>query len=197
MQTRLTFYLSSLAVGIVLAGAALSLVGGKASAKPMAVEPTALVGVPTVAELGRLAKAVDASPKNETSAERQKRVDRVMQLYKGGALKNGADYFLASKVMSQGTTDEEALVCHDMAVGALSLGDRRAAYLAAIGEDQFLVRIGRAQRFGTQKEAKATSASVDLAPVTPLLGIQNSGTVNTNAPTRFSESAPTLSNGDL
>jgi hypothetical protein len=81
------------------------------------------------------------------------RRERVLELYRGSALKTGAEFFHAATVLQRARTADELLLAHDLAVAALIRGDSRARILAAATEDRFLLAIGRPQRFGTQAVA--------------------------------------------
>ena len=78
------------------------------------------------------------------------RLTRVKELYIGGRLRSGADYYRAAMILQHSTAAADYLLAHELSVVALGLGEARARWLAAAAEDRFLMNIGRPQRFGTQ-----------------------------------------------
>jgi hypothetical protein len=83
------------------------------------------------------------------------RLARVKELYRGGALRTGADYYHAAMVLQHAPEPAEHLLAHELCVVAVGKGEKRARWLAAASEDRFLMGIGRPQRFGTQFQAVA------------------------------------------
>ncbi len=77
----------------------------------------------------------------------------VKELYAGGKLRTGADYYHAAMVLQHAAEPADYLLAHELCVVAISKGDKRAKWLAAASEDRFLMNIGRPQRFGTQYRA--------------------------------------------
>lgn len=150
MQNRLPTLLTSLAIGITFAGAALVLIGSEAKARPMTKvlldsnEP-APVANPRI-------KAVFDDAKNPllTPNARKQLVTRVRELIEESQLKVGVDYSLAADVVAKGETLEDAMLSHDLAVCALALGDSQAKSLIAVSQDLILARLGQKQRFGTK-----------------------------------------------
>jgi hypothetical protein len=78
------------------------------------------------------------------------RLARVKELYAGGRLRSGADYYRAAMILQHSTAVADYLLAHELSVVALGLGEVRAGWLAAAAEDRFLMNLGRPQRFGTQ-----------------------------------------------
>lgn len=78
------------------------------------------------------------------------RLARVKQLYHGGKLAAGLDYYHAALVLQHSPHTDDTLLAHEFCVVAVSQGVEAAKWLAAASEDRFLHRIGRPQRFGTQ-----------------------------------------------
>jgi hypothetical protein len=83
----------------------------------------------------------------------EQRRERVLELYRDGALKTGADFYHAAMVLQHAQQPEEFLLAHEFCIAALIRGDSRAQWLAAATEDRFLMSIDRPQRFGTQSRA--------------------------------------------
>lgn len=153
MRNRLPMLLCSVAVGIVFAGIALTLLAGEAKAKPtvMVVNDAVPEAFPSVTELGGIYNEMRREDKAKVTAKTKKaRMEKIKGLVSKGNLHNSADYFVGATIMAEGSSPEDALLTHDLALTALAMGDVRAKHLAAIGEDQFLIRTGRSQRFGTQ-----------------------------------------------
>ena len=81
-------------------------------------------------------------------------------------LSSGADFLHAGMVFQHGTTPQDALLAHELAVIAASKGDVRGPALAAKGLDRYLRGIGALQRFGTQFE-QINDGPVKLQPTNP------------------------------
>jgi|GEM_PF-7012897 len=168
MRNRFLLLLSSVAVGIVIAFAALSFLGSEASAKPIVAAMKAgtnEVDPPTSAELGLLWNSYQSErAEGTTSGSAKSRVERVQKLVSSNRLHSGTDYYYAAVLLTEGTTADASLLAHDLAVAALAMGDLRAKSVAAYSEDQFLTRLSRPQRYGTQvkqKAGKTTLSEVD------------------------------------
>jgi hypothetical protein len=82
------------------------------------------------------------------------RLARVKELYRGGKLRTGADYYHTAMVLQHALEPTDHLLAHELCIVAVGLGEKRAKWLAAASEDRFLMGIGRPQRFGTQFQAK-------------------------------------------
>jgi hypothetical protein len=78
-------------------------------------------------------------------------IDLVNRQLRATDIRSGGDFLSAAKIASKGTTPEDALLAHDLASCALTMGEREARTIIATSLDQYLVRTGRQQRFGTQK----------------------------------------------
>jgi hypothetical protein len=90
----------------------------------------------------------------------QQRYQRVKGILAACELSTGADFLHAAMVAQHGSTPQDALLAHELAVIAASKGDARGPALAAKGLDRYLRRIGALQRFGTQ------SSQTNNGPVT-------------------------------
>ncbi len=82
--------------------------------------------------------------------EDEARRKRVYQICSNDGLKTGNDFYCAAMVFQHGSTPEDYLFAHELAVIAISKGNKNAIWLAAATEDRFLKSINRKQRFGTQ-----------------------------------------------
>ncbi len=78
----------------------------------------------------------------------------VKELYAGGKLRTGADYYHAAMVLQHAAEPADYLLAHELCVVAVGKGEKRQV-LAAASEDRFLMSINRPQRFGTQLRADA------------------------------------------
>jgi hypothetical protein len=93
------------------------------------------------------------------------RLARVRELYRGGALRAGEDYWHAAMVLQHGGQPTDYLLAHELCVVAIAKGFEQAKWLAAASEDRFLGSVGRSQRFGTQYKSEGPNAPYRLAPV--------------------------------
>lgn len=75
--------------------------------------------------------------------------ERVIELYRDDQLWTADDYYHAALVLRRRGDAEAAILAHEMAVVAAMRGKIEARRLAAETLDQFLVAIGRPQRYGT------------------------------------------------
>jgi hypothetical protein len=96
----------------------------------------------------------------------QQRYQRVKSLLAACELSTGADFLHAAMVAQHGSTPQDALLAHELAVIAASKGDTRGPALAAKGLDRYLRRIGALQRFGTQS-SRINNGPVTLEPSNP------------------------------
>src|SRR5262245_25348270 len=82
----------------------------------------------------------------------QARLNRVKSLFAEDRLKTANDYFHAAVILQHGDVPEDFLLAHEFCVVAITKGknDKDTRWLAASGEDRFLMNIGRPQRFATQ-----------------------------------------------
>lgn len=169
MQNRFLMLLSSVAVGIVLAFGALSLLGSEASAKPTSVLKVGIGNFdpPTSVELAKLWVSYQTEKLNKAPVigSAKTRVSQVQKLVADDKLRSATDYYCAAVLLTEGATADESLLAHDLAISALAMGDTRAKTVVAYSEDQFMTRISRPQRYGTQT-AKQNGKPM-LKPVGP------------------------------
>lgn len=115
-------------------------------------------------------KGIDWAVVGPRDAARRARVEI---LYRKNALLTGRDYYLAAMVLQHGDRPDDALLAHEFCVAAISKAEPGASWaadarwLAAAAEDRFLMRINRAQRFGTQFFSKGPGEPLRLHPVDP------------------------------
>lgn len=141
--------------------------------------PVAAPVAPESEELARLYEEDQADRKPAAGREidwalvgprDQAREKRAKELYTGGLLKTGRDFYHAAMILQHADQPEDYLLCHELCVVAIGKGSRSekaswlpaARWLAAASEDRFLLSIGRAQRFGTQYVAENLSAAWKL-----------------------------------
>lgn len=151
MLNRLPMLFTSVAVGIVFAGAALVMIGSEVKARPIALETEPTDMMPNAA----ISSVYKEMNKAKNQADVRVALKKVRQLLSANELRSSADFTSASSILIKGLSAEDSLLAHDLAICALALGDTRAKDLAAASQDQFLARINRKQRFGTQVRNKA------------------------------------------
>jgi hypothetical protein len=111
----------------------------------------------------------------------KKRLGRVREIYEGGQLRTGPDYYHAAMILQHSGEASDYLLAHELCVVAIGKGERRARWLAAASEDRFLTTIGRPQRFGTQYRATGPNAPYRLEKVEA--GVTDGLRRDFNAPT--------------
>jgi hypothetical protein len=91
------------------------------------------------------------APHDDAAIKRQnERAEKVKKLNDEGQLKSAQDYFEAALVLVE-TDDVDMLkLSEQLAMKSAELGDARARRVAAEAIDKQLVRLGLAQRYGTQ-----------------------------------------------
>jgi len=103
----------------------------------------------------------DADQKDRTSTPAQidwavvgksdeARREKTRKLLAAGALHTGKDYEHAAFVFQHGSSPEDYLLAHTLAMVAVTKGDATAIWIAAATLDRYLQNIGRKQIFGTQ-----------------------------------------------
>lgn len=129
---------------------------------PPAVAQTA-VSAPDNAEIQALFVADQAARKafkpgqipDRAAAEKMTADDRVRReaarkLLDDGALRTGADFHAAAFLFQHGSTADDYLLAHSLAVAAVAKGKPEASWIAAATLDRYLQRIGQPQIYGTQ-----------------------------------------------
>ncbi|WP_404418706.1 hypothetical protein [Brevundimonas vesicularis] len=88
-------------------------------------------------------------------------------LLDAGALQTGEDYRAAAFVFQHGSTPEDYLLAHSLAVAAVAKGSPDGAWIAAATLDRYLQMTDKAQIYGTQtrktRDAPATLDPYDRA----------------------------------
>lgn len=101
-------------------------------------------------------------------ADDQQRRLAVRKLLDAGALRSGTDYYAAAYVFQHGTTADDYLLAHSLALAAIANGKRDATWIAAATLDRYLQKIGQKQIYGTQfVSAKTTGPTME--PYDPAL----------------------------
>ena len=75
---------------------------------------------------------------------------RVRALLDAGALQTGEDYRAAAFIFQHGSTPEDYLLAHSLAVAGAAKGSPGAVWIAAATLDRYLQSIDRKQIYGTQ-----------------------------------------------
>ena len=78
------------------------------------------------------------------------RRERTRALLDAGALQTGEDFRAAAFVFQHGSTPEDYLLAHSLAVTGVAKGSKQAAWIAAASLDRFLQSVDRKQIYGTQ-----------------------------------------------
>ena len=90
-------------------------------------------------------------------------------LLDAGALQTGEDYRAAAFVFQHGSTPEDYLLAHSLAVAAVAKGSPEGAWIAAATLDRYLQMTDKPQIYGTQtrktRDTPATLAPYDRALV--------------------------------
>lgn len=84
-------------------------------------------------------------------------------LLDAGALQTGEDYRAAAFVFQHGSTPEDFLLAHSLAVAAVAKGSPEATWIAAATLDRYLQMSGKEQIYGTQTR-KVNEAPATLDP---------------------------------
>ena len=120
------------------------------------------------AEMAAIFAADRAFVEQMHAADAARRV-QTRALLDAGALKTGADYRAAAFVFQHGSTPEDYLLAHSLAVAAVAKGDADAAWIAAATLDRYLQMTDKPQIYGTQtrktRDAPATLEPYDRALV--------------------------------
>jgi hypothetical protein len=75
---------------------------------------------------------------------------RTKALLDSGKLRTGADFYHAAFVFQHGSTPNDYLLAHTLAVIAAASGRKDATWIAAATLDRYLMNIGQKQIYGTQ-----------------------------------------------
>jgi hypothetical protein len=101
----------------------------------------------------RIRRSADWGRKEKLNEIRKQEAERraaTARLIAAGRLHTGKDYEEAAFVFQHGTTADDYLVAHTLALAALAKGDASAAWIAAATLDRYLQTIGKPQIYGTQ-----------------------------------------------
>jgi hypothetical protein len=96
---------------------------------------------------GPVTQSIDWTTVSARDAERR---NRVREIIKSGRVRTGKDYERAAMVFQHGSTPDDILMAHVLAVTALGRGNTDARWLAAAALDRFLHHVKQPQVFGTQ-----------------------------------------------
>jgi hypothetical protein len=90
---------------------------------------------------------IDWAAVNRTDAERR---EATRKLLNEGVLHSGQDFEWAAFVFQHGSTPEDYLLAHTLAIVALKKGEQDGAWIAAATLDRYLNSIKQPQIYGTQ-----------------------------------------------
>ena len=135
---------------------------------------------PDNAEMARIFEADQAARANPTvidwsvvSKDDSARRQRVKAMIDAGLLRSGTDFYHAAFIFQHGSTPDDYLMAHTLAVIATARGRPDAAWIASATLDRYLQSIGRKQIYGTQfrtpQGQPATQEPFDRALVTDAL----------------------------
>lgn len=148
MHHRLPNLLTSLAIGIIFAGAALVLIGSEAKAR-VAIMPAPMETAAVTPANPKVLALFEKANSKESAVDIDRMIADVRELISQNEIRNVSDYAYSAAIMAKGDSLEDALLAHDLAVCALSLGNTEAKTLVAASQDRILSHLGRKQRFGT------------------------------------------------
>lgn len=86
----------------------------------------------------------------QMNADDAARRERTRALLDAGALQTGEDFRAAAFVFQHGSTPEDYLLAHSLAVTGVAKGSKQAPWIAAASLDRFLQSVDRKQIYGTQ-----------------------------------------------
>lgn len=138
----------SVAVGLVIAGGALTMVGSIAGARPINTPDSGS----QLAASNSLTRFLDeiSVPKQVNNDGVRKAIGYVQSQLSKTNIRTSKDFLVAAQIAAKGTTPEDALLAHDLACCALAMGEQESRSIVAQALDQYLSRTGREQRYGTQ-----------------------------------------------
>lgn len=96
------------------------------------------------------AKFGDRAFMAQMSADDAARRERTRALLDAGALQTGEDFRAATFIFQHGSTPDDYLLAHVLAVAGAAKGSSGAAWIAAASLDRYLQSIDRKQIYGTQ-----------------------------------------------
>ncbi len=111
-------------------------------------EMTAIFEADQKPRIGDISK-IDWKIVNAQDAERR---NQVRQLLKDGKLHSGEDYEHAAFIFQHGSTADDYLLAHTLAMVAVARGRISALWIGAATLDRYLQNIGKPQIYGTQFE---------------------------------------------
>lgn len=152
MLNRVPMLFTSVAIGFVLASAALVIVGSEVKARPMTVSmPVSAAAEPAAPGSLMVREMYDRAIGKVGAQSLAGEISKLNRLLQDGEFRTAKDFLLGAIVAAHGTKTEHALLAHDLAVCALAMGEIKASEWVAVSQDQLLMRMGKSQRFGTQE----------------------------------------------
>lgn len=95
----------------------------------------------------RMQSQIDWNAVSKTDAQRR---NRTRELLNSGALHTGTDYEEAAFVFQHGSSSDDYLLAHTLAMVAMTKGNPTAIGIATMTLDRYLQNVGQKQIFGTQ-----------------------------------------------
>jgi hypothetical protein len=137
-------------------------------AYPLVAEPPSNAEMSAIYEADQADRRAGAAIDWATVTPRDEaRRTRTRALLDAGALRSGEDFQHAAFVFQHGSTPDDYLLAHSLAIAAVARGRPDAAWIAAATLDRFLQTIGRSQIYGTQfhtpRDGPTTQAPYDRA----------------------------------
>lgn len=99
----------------------------------------------------------------EEIARAKKAAPAVKKMYREGSVQAASDYMRAASVLARTEESEDLLLANELAIAAVSKGEKRASQVLMWTHDRLLVESGKKQRFGTQY--KRVSGKLVLLPI--------------------------------
>lgn len=91
-----------------------------------------------------------ASDFERLARDDSKRLKRIKDILKAGAVRTANDFDRAALVCQHGETFDDYALAHELSVCSMLLGQKSASWLAGASYDRMLVNAGLPQRFATQ-----------------------------------------------
>lgn len=141
----------------------------QAAPQPDNAEIQALFAADQAVRQGLSARKIDRAFAVKMVADDRERRAAAKRLLDTGALHTGADYYAAAFIFQHGSSSDDYLLAHSLALAAVAKGKADATWIAAATLDRYLQTIGQKQIYGTQfiagKQGGATMQPYDAALV--------------------------------
>lgn len=155
-------------IAIVMSMLASAATAQQAAAPPAAVRPSAASSNPEMLRLFKEDQAdrqaglsIDwkvVGPRDEARREKTRR------LLADGALHTAEDYRAAAFIFQHGSSPDDYLLAHTLAMVAVAKGDPNSLWIASATLDRYLINTGHRQIYGTQYSKPSSTAAWTLEP---------------------------------